>query len=283
MSLGLWSAKSSIQRAPGSSEDGRPRSWTIAALHEDLSESLSEKESPNPKINVLPLKNSGGQDMEGRNGDISKSETEESGSPSTSDPNGEWLSEKWPSREWLSRWEDRLPDRKWTIVNTFLVAVLVVGLSGGGYYWYQHAQEQERQERLRKIAQKLSTPIHWPASKITTLDATFQLATKWIPNETTSGSVDYKNGEMKYKLSIYGYPDVLKEAWGSKFNSAYFLTIQFLDADDFQVTSIKITLDKLTRTVNPKGEGIGFSVQGSETMSLRTYRRIEDWKITWNF
>ena len=48
------------------------------------------------------------------------------------------------------------------------------------------------------------------------------------------------------------------------------------------IFSLEITLDQLTRTVNPKGDGIGFSIQGAEKMSLRTYRRIDDWKISWN-
>ena len=60
------------------------------------------------------------------------------------------------------------------------------------------------------------------------------------------------------------------------------ITIHLLDKDDFEITSLEITLDQLTRTVNPKGDGIGFSIQGAEKMSLRTYRRIDDWKISWN-
>ena len=55
-----------------------------------------------------------------------------------------------------------------------------------------------------------------------------------------------------------------------------------MDKDDFEITSLEVTLDQLTRTVNPKGDGIGFSMQGAEKMSLRTYRRIDDWKISWN-
>ena len=121
-----------------------------------------------------------------------------------------------------------------------------------------------------------------PSNRVTTLDAKFQLSTKWLPDQTTNGSANYKNGELKYKLNIRGYPKALKEAWRSEFNSSYFITIHLLDKDDFEITSLEITLDQLTRTVNPKGDGIGFSMQGAEKMSLRTYRRIDDWKISWN-
>lgn len=143
-------------------------------------------------------------------------------------------------------------------------------------------QEQRRQERLQKIAEKVSDPVYWPSNRVTTLDAKFQLSTKWLPDQTTNGSANYKNGELKYKLNIRGYPKALEEAWRSEFNSSYFITIHLLDKDDFEITSLEITLDQLTRTVNPKGDGIGFSIQGAEKMSLWTYRRIDDWKISWN-
>ena len=159
---------------------------------------------------------------------------------------------------------------------------LLAAIGIGGYYWYQGVQEQRRQERLQKIAEKVSDPVYWPSNRVTTLDAKFQLSTKWLPDQTTNGSANYKNGELKYKLNIRGYPKALEEAWRSEFNSSYFITVHLLDKDDFEITSLEITLDQLTRTVNPKGDGIGFSMQGAEKMSLRTYRRIDDWKISWN-
>ena len=178
---------------------------------------------------------------------------------------------------------ERAPPRtgRQTAPALALVALLAaIGI--GGYYWYQGVQEQRRQERLQKIAEKVSDPVYWPSNRVTTLDAKFQLSTKWLPDQTTNGSANYKNGELKYKLNIRGYPKALEEAWRSEFNSSYFITIHLLDKDDFEITSLEITLDQLTRTVNPKGDGIGFSMQGVEKMSLRTYRRIDDWKIGWN-
>lgn len=223
--------------------------------------------------------------MEVQNGDASRTENADS-SPST-ESNGKWLSSKWLSKEWLSEkwlpgWVDRRIYLEQPIVVALFTVVLIAGVAGGGYYWYQEVQETRRQAQMQKTAQKLSNPIYWPSKTVTTLDAKFRLVTKWIPADGPSENVDYESGEMKYKLRVYGYPNRLENAWSSEFSSSYFVTIQLLDKDGFKVTSIKITLDKLTRTVNPKGEGIGFSVQGSETMSLHTYPRIDDWKITWN-
>ena len=100
-------------------------------------------------------------------------------------------------------------------------------------------QEQRRQERLQKIAEKVSDPVYWPSNRVTTLDAKFQLSTKWLPDQTTNGSANYKNGELKYKLNIRGYPKALEEAWRSEFNSSYFITIHLLDKDDFEITSLE--------------------------------------------
>lgn len=218
--------------------------------------------------------------MKGRNGDAAQ--TEDADSSSSTEADGKWLSGTWLSGKRLPGWAGRKIYQKWTFAVALFTVVLIAGVGGGGYYWYQEVQETQRQRQMQKTAQKFSNPIYWPSNTITTLDAKFQLVTKWSPADGSSENADYESGEMKYKLQVYGYPKALENAWSSEFNSSYFVTIQLLDKDGFKVTSIKITLDKLTRTVNPKGEGIGFSVQGSETMSLRTYRRIDDWKITWN-
>lgn len=223
--------------------------------------------------------------MEGQNGNASQTEDASSSSSTEADEkwlSRKWLPEEWLSGEWLPGWVDREIYQDQTIAVALLTVVLIVGVGGGGYYWYQEAQETRRQTQMRKTAQKFSNPIYWPSNTVTTLDAKFQLITKWIPADGSSENVDYESGEMKYKLRIHGYPKNLENAWNSEFSSSYFVTIQLLDKDGFKITSKKITLDKMTRTVNPKGEGIGFSVQGSEMMSLRKYRRIDDWKITWN-
>jgi hypothetical protein len=38
----------------------------------------------------------------------------------------------------------------------------------------------------------------------------------------------------------------------------------------------------MVRTLNPRGEAIGLSVQGRKAMPLWEYRQINDWKIAWN-
>lgn len=223
--------------------------------------------------------------MEGRNGGASQTEEADSSSGTEADGKrlpAKWLSEEWLSKERLPGWVDKGRYRTKNIAAALVMVVLIAGIGGGGYYWYQEIQEERRQAQTRKIAQKFGDPIYWPANEVNTLDAKFRLVTKWLPTDGYSKNADYGNGELKYKLRIHGYPDALKNAWNSDLRSSYFLTVQFLDEDNFEVTSTKITLDKLTRTVNPKGEGIGFSVQGSEEMSLSKYRRIDDWKITWN-
>lgn len=238
---------------------------------------------------VLALQNSVSRTMEGRNGDAP--ETGESGSSSTSSTETtalkawlpeNWVPDEWPSGRRLSHWRERTPRTGRKTAPVLALVALLAAIGIGGYYWYQGVQEQRRQERLQKIAEKVSDPVYWPSNRVTTLDAKFQLSTKWLPDQTTNGSASYKNGELKYKLNIRGYPKALEEAWRSEFNSSYFITIHLLDKDDFEITSLEITLDQLTRTVNPKGDGIGFSMQGAEKMSLRTYRRIDDWKISWN-
>jgi hypothetical protein len=181
-----------------------------------------------------------------------------------------------------SHWRERTPRTGRKTASALALVALLAAIGIGGYYWYQGVQEQRRQERLQKIAEKVSDPVYWPSNRVTTLDAKFQLSTKWLPDQTTNGSANYKNGELKYKLNIRGYPKALEEAWRSEFNSSCFITVHLLDKDDFEITSLEITLDQLTRTVNPKGDGIGFSIQGAEKMSLWTYRRIDDWKISWN-
>lgn len=223
--------------------------------------------------------------MEGRNGDTAQAD--DADSSSSTEANWTWLSGSWISEEWLSRkrlseWTNRdfYQSRKAAVV-LFLV-VLIAGIGGGGYYWYLEAQEGRRQQQIRKTVSKLSNPIHWPTNRVTTLDAKFQLVTKWVPRDGYTETPDYTSGQIKYKLMVHGYPNVLEDAWSSDLNSSYFITVRLLDKDGFKISSIKITLNKLTRTVNPRGEGIGFSIQGSEAMSLRKYRRIDDWKVAWN-
>lgn len=218
--------------------------------------------------------------MDGRNGDTPVTEDPDASAKTNVD--GQWFFENWLSAERLSRW------RNWSFYpegpspSTVFLAVLLLGLGTSGYYWYQNAQAEQHQEQLRLTAQKYGNPLYWPANEILTLDAEFHLATKWLPNRGSNGTINPENGEIKYKLRIEGYPEALQKAWSSEFNSSYFVTIQFLDEDDFRIIALKITLDKMIRTLNPKGEAIGFSVQGSQTMALRTYRQIDDWKITWN-
>lgn len=238
----------------------------------------------------LPSNNRAGRTMEGRDGDASQTEdsqTADTDSSSSTEVDEQrlpvqWLSEEWLPGERLPEWGDPRDYRTRTIAMATLMVVLLAGIGGGGYYWYQELQEERRQKRMRKITQKFGDPIYWTENTINTLDAEFRLVTKWLPNDTKTENSDYRNGEMKYRLRIYGYPEALKNAWNSEFSPSYFVTIQLLDEDNFEVSSIKITLDEMTRTVNPKGEGIGFSVQGSQVMSLGEYRRIDDWKITWN-
>jgi hypothetical protein len=224
--------------------------------------------------------------MEGRNGDAPQTDDADSSANPEADEKRlpeQRLSEDWLSGKRLPEWGDPKDYRtKKATMAALMVVVLLAGIVGGGYYWYQETQEGSRQKRMRKIAQKFGDPIYWTSNKINTLDTKFRLATKWISNNANDENSDYENGEIKYRLRIYGYPEALKNAWNSEFSSSYFVTVQLLDEDNFEVSSIKITLDKMTRTVNPKGEGIGFSVQGSEAMSLGEYRRIDDWKITWN-
>lgn len=223
--------------------------------------------------------------MEGRNGDAAQTDDGESSSSTEADEkwlSGNWLSEAWLSRTRFPEWTGWTSYQHRTATAVLLSVVLIAAFGGGGYYWYLEVQEERHHQQLRNTADKLGEPIHWPTNTVTTLDARFQLVTKWIAGGTDSENAEFTNGEMKYKLMVYGYPEALENAWSSELNSSYFVTVQLLDADGFQVSSIKITLDQLTRTVNPKGEGIGFSVQGSEMMSLRKYRRIDDWKLTWN-
>ena len=108
---------------------------------------------------------------------------------------------------------ERAPPRTGRKTAPALALVALLAAIGiGGYYWYQGVQEQRRQERLQKIAEKVSDPVYWPSNRVTTLDAKFQFSTKWLPDQTTNGSANYKNGELKYKLNIRGYPKALEEA-----------------------------------------------------------------------
>lgn len=163
-----------------------------------------------------------------------------------------------------------------------LMAVLLLGLGAGGYYWYQDAQAKKHQQQLRRTAQQFGDPLYWPANKIRTLDCEFHLVTKWVPHRNAEGTITHENGEMKYKLRVDGYPDVLRNSWSSEFSSSHFITVHLLDGDNFRITSLQITLDKMVRTLNPRGEAIGLSVQGTKAMPLWKYRQISDWKIAWN-
>ena len=184
---------------------------------------------------VLALQNSVSRTMESRNGDVP--ETGESGSSSTSSTETtalkawlpeNWVPDEWPSGQRLSHWRERTPRTGRKTAPVLALVALLAAIGIGGYYWYQGVQEQRRQERLQKIAEKVSDPVYWPSNRVTTLDAKFQLSTKWLPDQTTNGSASYKNGELKHKLNIRGYPKALEEAWHSEFNSSYFITIQNL-------------------------------------------------------
>ena len=151
--------------------------------------------------------------MEGRNGDAP--ETGESGSSSTSSTETtalkawlpeNWVPDEWPSGRRLSHWRERTPRTGRKTASALALVALLAAIGIGGYYWYQGVQEQRRQERLQKIAEKVSDPVYWPSNRVTTLDAKFQLSTKWLPDQTTNGSASYKNGELKHKLNIRGYP-----------------------------------------------------------------------------
>lgn len=168
---------------------------------------------------VLALQNSVSRTMEGRNGDAP--ETGESGSSSTSSTETtalkawlpeNWVPDEWPSGRRLSHWRERTPRTGRKTASALALVALLAAIGIGGYYWYQGVQEQRRQERLQKIAEKVSDPVYWPSNRVTTLDAKFQLSTKWLPDQTTNGSASYKNGELKYKLNIRGYPKALEEA-----------------------------------------------------------------------
>ncbi len=218
--------------------------------------------------------------MDGRNGDVPESLP--AGSPPETESDTEDPSGKWFSIQQISGWRDHvLPPSGPTAAAAFLTAVaLFLGLGMVGYFSYQAVQEGQHQ--LQATAQKFSDPLYWPANQVRTLDATFHLATKWVPKRSPDGTPDYSTGKIKYKLRIEGYPDPLQNAWRSDLSSSYFLTVRLLDEDDFRILAVKIPLDEMVRTLNPRGEGIGFSTQGSETMALRTYRQIDDWKVNWN-
>lgn len=219
--------------------------------------------------------------MDGRNGDPSLTKDtdlpDEEETSRATDVNGTWL-----SGERLSRWRDWVFYQRTTFAAAILVGVLLLGLGAGGYYWYQDAQATRHQQQLWNTAQRYGDPLYWPTNKVLTLNAEFHLATKWVPHRHADGSITHKNGEMRYKLRVDGYPDVLRNAWNSEFSASHFITVHLLDKDNFRVTSLQITLDKMVRTLNPRGEAIGLSVQGTKAMPLWRYRQISDWKIAWN-
>lgn len=218
--------------------------------------------------------------MDGPNGDASV--TENADASSTTDVDGKWVWEDWLSTEQLSKWQDWTFYREMSSGTAIWMAVLILALGAGGLFWYQYVQAESPQQQLQKAAQKFNEPLYWPSNRVLTLDAEFHLATKWAPNRDNDGTLRSEDGTLKYKLRIEGSSDALQNAWSAEVSSDYFITILLLDEDDFRITTIKIPLDRMIRTLNPKGETIGFSVQGSKTMPLRTYRRIDDWKVSWN-
>lgn len=101
--------------------------------------------------------------MEGRNGDAP--ETGESGSSSTSSTETtalkawlpeNWVPDEWPSGQRLSHWRERTPRTVRKTAPALALVALLAAIGIGGHYWYQGVQEQRRQERLQKIAEKVS-------------------------------------------------------------------------------------------------------------------------------
>lgn len=222
--------------------------------------------------------------MDGRNGDVP--EPAPANAPPDANPDADESKAfgQWAPPPSFSDWADRARRHPRTVLTVALLAslLLLLGASGLGYYWARAHQAAQGQAELRHAAQKFQEPLYWPPNQVRTLDATFHLATKWLPKQPLDGQASISAGMARYKFRIEGYPSPLQNAWRSDVSASYYVTVRLLDKDDFRITTIKIPFTKMVRTLNPRGEGIGFTAQGSISMPLRTYRRIDDWKVNWN-
>jgi hypothetical protein len=93
-------------------------------------------------------------------------------------------------------------------------------------------------------------------------------------------STKWEDGEMQYRISISPISSQIKDARGKPFST---YTVIMQDADDFPVVKLSVRLAEATQIVDDKGNPKGLEYYGTQTMSAKSYGRIADWTLQWNF
>lgn len=122
--------------------------------------------------------------------------------------------------------------------------------------------------RDASAARLLAEAKDWPPVELIGKDTTTYLKTSW------------RDGQLFYQFWVRATPRIKTLRARSPFGR--YFQAQLVDAQGFNVISIRVPLNEFTGSVNDTGEVEWFSANASIPCSDDTYRSAASWTVEWN-
>ena len=121
-------------------------------------------------------------------------------------------------------------------------------------------------------------------------NAPLAVAKKWPETTALGGKVNvtvttkYRDSALHYRFHVKGYPPELDAALRSidRLGRTETFTVNFLDADNFELFEIVIPLSETTRGLDEQGVVQGIYATGSQFVSAENYREAESIQMEWS-